>query len=153
MKLIKLSRGLAALVDDADFDWLNQWKWTAMKKGSRSKGYYAYRQVGKRDARSTIVMHRLILDTPEGFDTDHIDNNGLNNTRSNLRVVDRTQNNFNTGLRSNNTSGHRGVTWYKAVKTWRAYIGGSKTRKELGYFKNKEDAIKARKEAERWAIQ
>ncbi len=153
MKHIKLSQGLFATVDDADFEWLNQWHWTAMKKGPRSKGHYAYRQEGKRDSRRTIVMHRFILNTPEGLDTDHIDNDGLNNQRSNLRAVDRTQNNYNTGLRCNNTSGYRGISWSKRVKAWRVFIGGSKTRKELGHYKDLAKAVKVRLAAENEVIQ
>lgn len=98
-------------------------------------------------------MHKLIMNTPKGMDTDHRNRNGLDNRRENLRITTRTQNNFNSGVHKNNTSGHRGVTWFKAAGLWRAYIGGVKTRVELGYFKNISDAIKAREEAEKIYIQ
>jgi hypothetical protein len=144
---ILLSNGSEALVDAADYEWLNQWNWWV------NEGY-AYRQVGQgrtKDSRGQttgIMMHRLIMDTPAGMDTDHINRNRLDNRRSNLRIVDRAQNNYNTGLWANNTSGHKGVSWNKRTKSWRAYIGGVKGRIELGHFKNIEDAIAARLEAE-----
>ena len=149
---IPLSRGKFAIVDATDFVWLNQWKWTAMKKGSRSKGFYAYRQAGA-DKRASILMHRLVLSTPAGLDTDHKDNDGLNNRRSNLRALERTQNNYSTGLMANNTSGVRGVAWSKSAKLWRAYIGVSKSRVELGYFQTFDCAVEARRNAEKETIQ
>lgn len=154
MKKIQLTQGKFALVDDPDFEWLNQWKWTVMKKGSRSVGFYAYRKnYGKktdpgRPDGAMILMHKLIMQTPSGSDTDHIDNDGFNNQRVNLRVISRTQNNFNSGIHVNNSSGHRGVSWSRNARLWRAYIGGSKTRRELGYFKDISEAIVARKNAE-----
>lgn len=137
------------LVDGEDFDWLNRSRWRLHPDG------YAYRQEytdqilpsGRRRLLS-IMMHRVIMGTPSGLDTDHINRNGLDNRRANLRIVDRTQNNYNTGLRVTNTSGHKGVSWNKRTKSWRAYIGGTKGRIELGHFKKIEDAIAARAEAE-----
>lgn len=96
-------------------------------------------------------MHRLILSTEEGMDTDHINQNKLDNRRGNLRPLSRSFNNHNQGPRRNNTSGHTGVNWFKPAKLWRAYIkveSVSPKRIELGYFKTKEEAIKARKYAE-----
>lgn len=153
MKKIPLSRGLFALVDDADFEWLNGWKWTATNGSSRSKRIYAYRpiRIGGKHV-SNIMMHQQILDTPKGFDTDHKNRDGLDNRRENIRVVSRTQNNYNLGLKKNNTSGYRGISWSKHDKRWRAYIGGSKTREELGHYKTIEEAVIARKEAEKWHI-
>ena len=80
MKQIPLTQGKFAIIDDKDFEYLNQWKWTY-------DGRYAIRSVaftvGKR---SKIYMHRIILNTPVGMDTDHIDMNRLNNQRLNLRI-------------------------------------------------------------------
>lgn len=152
MKLIPITQGLFAQVDDEDYEWLSQWKWCAMSKGPRSKGFYACRQTRDKGKKTTLLMHRAILDTPKGLDTDHINNDGLDNRRENLRAVDRTQNNYNSGMHSNNKSGVKGVSWFTPAKLWRAYIGGSKTRKELGYFKDIEDAKNARIKAEREII-
>lgn len=145
-KLIPLSdKETFAIVDREDYEWLTRWCWWPQGDG------YAYRHAyekGKGYAGS-VLMHRLIMDTPTGMDTDHINRNPLDNRRSNLRVTDRTQNNFNSGLHTNNTSGHRGVSWDKRTRSWRVFIGGSKTRVELGHFRNKNDAIAARLAAEK----
>lgn len=88
MNLIKLSQGLFTMVDDEDFEYLNQFNWFAVK--SRNT-YYAIR----RYKHTTIRMHREILNTPSRMVTDHQDRNGLNNQRYNLRVVTNQENLFN----------------------------------------------------------
>lgn len=120
-----------ALVDDADFEWLSQWRW------SNKKGY-ARRNTWEPGTKrqQTIWMHRLINNTPMGYETDHIDRNPLNNQRENLRTVTGGQNKMNIGVRSNSTSKITGVNWDKKKGKWMARIG----RKFLGYFTNKEDA-------------
>lgn len=85
MKLIPLTRGQFAQVDDDTFEYLNQWKWCV---GEIKSIWYAYRGVrhGKRVQR--ISMHRLIMNATERWDiVDHIDHNGLNNQKANLRIV------------------------------------------------------------------
>lgn len=152
MPAIKLTRGYEALVDAADYEWLSQWNWW-LTDGYASRQVSAGRTKDSRGLVQTILMHRLIMQTPDGMDTDHINRNRLDNRRCNLRIVDRAQNNYNTGLWVNNTSGHKGVSWNKRTKSWRAYIGGVKGRIELGHFKNIDDAIAARLEAEAKVIQ
>ena len=78
---------------------------------------------------------------------DHIDGNGLNNKWSNLRQASRQDNAKNHRLRCTNKSGYIGIDWNKAINKWHARIVVDGYRKHLGYFKNKEDAIIARKEA------
>lgn len=137
-----------AIVDKEDA-WVAEHHWIRTKKGPRCEGFYAYSVVDRTVPKpQPIGMHNFLMKTPQGMDTDHKDNDGLNNRRSNLRIVTRTVNNHNAKLRVTNTSGHKGVSWDKYAKAWRAYVGGTKTRKELGHFKNLEDAIKARKQAE-----
>jgi len=79
-------------------------------------------------------MHREIIDAPSEMKVDHIDNNGLNNRRSNLRLATVTQNNANTGLRRNNKSGHKGVFWNRQMKKWQAQIRFENKCFHLGYF-------------------
>lgn len=138
MKHITLSQGKFAIVDDLDFEWLNQWKWTYDSHG------YAYRRDYKADKK--IYMHREILRPEPGLITDHINRNKLDNRRLNLRAVTKLQNNRNHGLSKRNKSGYTGVIWFKAAKAWRAYYGGKEGRVELGYFNDIADAVKARNE-------
>ena len=93
-------------------------------------------------------MHRVINKTPKLLLTDHINRNGLDNRKSNLRSVNYKQNAFNTGLPKNNTSGVRGVVWDKNNCKWQAQIMVDQRNKFLGRFKKLEDAIQARKRAE-----
>src|SRR4051794_23713163 len=98
--------GSAILVDDGDFAWLNQWKW------SISRGYAVRRATGEN-----VRMHRLILGLKLGEYTDHVNGNRLDNRRSNLRKATMAQNNQNRASRGSK-SGYRGVSWHKAGKCW-----------------------------------
>lgn len=139
-KKIKLTQGKYAIVDNDDFDKLNQWKWWVDYRG------YAVRDVGGRKNKKRILMHRLINNTPKGLSTDHINRNKLDNRRKNLRTVNQSQNLFNTGLPKNNTSGYKGIQWYK--NRWVARIKVGYKSIYLGRYIKLQHAIKARKEAE-----
>lgn len=95
-----------------------------------------------------VRMHHLILPSKPGFDVDHINRDKLDNRRSNLRYATRSMNNYNSGPPKTNTSGVKGVSWFKPAKKWRAYIG-SRPRTELGYFDNFKEAVNAREQAEK----
>lgn len=140
MKEIPLSQGLFATVDDADFDWLNQWKWHAAKIG---KNFYAVRADGKFPFRKNTYMHAEIMNTPKGMKTDHVDLNGLNNTRNNLRVCTHSQNQQNRNRLPNNTSGYKGVSWNKRSKKWQAHISVDNKLIGLGRFSDIKDAALA----------
>ena len=126
---------MIVLVDDEDYEWLNQWKWKEHKSGNV---YYA-RRSGGRDA--TIIMHRLLTNCPKGVDVDHIDGNGLNNQKSNLRIVTKRQNQQNQHIK--NTSQYPGVTWNKTVKRWYAQTKVNGKNIYLGCFINEIDAFRA----------
>ena len=100
-KRILLTKNKVAIVDDEDYEWLNQWKWKYHKDN------YGYRTV---KYNKSIFMHRIINKTPDGLFTDHINREGLDNRKCNLRTVTRNQNIFNSKPRKNNTSGYKGVT-------------------------------------------
>ena len=93
-------------------------------------------------------MHKLINKTPDNFDTDHINRNGLDNRRKNLRIATRRANKINANTYKNNTSGIKGVYWHKRDKIWHVYISAYKKLVFIGYYKKIENAIKARKRAE-----
>jgi len=97
--------------------------------------------------------HRVILamhngEWPNG-PVDHINGIRFDNRTSNLRIVDHLGNARNTKMPSHNTSGVIGVHWYRAYKKWSAHITVQRKTKCLGYFEKKEDAVAARKKAER----
>jgi hypothetical protein len=94
-------------------------------------------------------MHKLINETPDDMDTDHINQNPLDNRRKNLRTATRSQNQHNVGLRKDNKSGIRGVNWNSLENKWKVFLNFEKKHYYLGTFRDKKDAIMARKEAER----
>ena len=143
MKYIKLTKGKIAIVDDEDFEYLNQWKWYYSASG------YAVRDVGSRKSKRHIWMIRLLNKTPDGFITDHINRNKLDNRKSNLRSVNASQNGMNRSLNKNNTSKYKGVIWRKDIKKWSARIKINYKTIYLGTFINIKDAISARENGER----
>ena len=119
MKKIILTKQQVALVDDNDFEWLSQWKWCAI---STRNGFYAVRR-RPMGGGPTISMHVVIMGTDKmNIEVDHVDNDGLNNQRFNLRIATHAQNLRNRGKNSNNTSGYKGVTWDKERKKWAVQI-------------------------------
>src|SRR5688500_12272183 len=117
-KEISLTRGQVAIVDNADFGWLSQWKWYATKHRNT---YYADRNgYISHTKHDTIRMHRLILDAPTGIHVDHIDGNGLNNQRSNLRLCTNQQNLANRPPLPGKSSQYKGVSFYRRDQIWRA---------------------------------
>jgi hypothetical protein len=151
MKRISLTRELFALVDDADFDWISQWKWYAAKNHNT---WYAERSQRTRAADGSFVfvhflMHRVILGVASGVKVDHEDRYGLNNQRGNLRPATTSQNAMNRVRRRGGSSRFKGVTWRPRQRQWEAAIrcgsvgeGGSE-RRYLGLFRNEEDAARA----------
>lgn len=142
MKRIKLTKGKFAIVDNKNFDYLNQFKWQFV-------GGYAVRTIYNNGVQKPIFMHRLINKTPLGMDTDHTNRNKLDNRERNLRTVTNRINQLNRGLSKNNTSGYKGVYWRKERKKWRAQIGIDNKYIYLGHFSDLSNAILARKNAEK----
>lgn len=143
MKKIKLTQNKYALVDDDMFDFLNQWKWCF------NNGYAVRNKLWRSGKPQGIIwMHRIVNNTPENKETDHINRNRLDNRKENLRSVNSSQNAINKGLRKDNTSRITGVNLFRNGK-WRTYITINRKTIHLGYFKSIEEAIFTRKEAER----
>lgn len=134
MKEIKLTQGKIALVDDEDFEHLNQWKWHIQKSGNT---YYAIRTEWLSKSKCICVrMHREILGVKSGDIIDHKDGNGLNNTRNNLRIADSSKNGSNTRSRKNSSSKYLGVHYCKTRSLWVAQIQHKKVGYHLGLFKD-----------------
>lgn len=145
MKHIQLTRGETALVDDEDFDNLNKFKWHSHRNGVLC---YASRATKKDNGQQTVcMMHRQILSPETGISIDHIDGNGLNNQKSNLRMCTHTENMRNRRINDNNTSGYKGVSWDKERNKWRACIRAGGEKIFLGKFTDKLDAYVAYCEA------
>jgi hypothetical protein len=140
MKQISLTRSKVALVDDADFDWLNQWKWYANQ--SRNT-FYAVRWTKS----GRIKMHRLILSAPPGIETDHINHDGLDNRRANLRLATSRQNSHNRKVRKDSRTGIKGVTWKAREAKWWARISVNGKRIQLGSYREINDAAAAYRSA------
>ena len=124
---VPLTRGYEAIIDVGDVQLVERWNWHAQVK-QRSDGnsaiVYAMRgETVSVNRRVKVYMHRVIAETPEGFETDHIDGNGLNNRRANLRAATREQNGCNQSTSCANTSGAKGVTWNRRLGRWQAQIG------------------------------
>lgn len=141
MKEIKLTQGKVALVDDEDFSYLNQFKWIAHKS---SKTYYAARTVKNGNRRKYISMHQVILKPMDGLKTDHIDGNGLNNCRNNLRYATHSQNIANAGKRRGAISTFKGVSPLPKFPgydvRWRAFIRVNGHGYHLGCFATEKEA-------------
>lgn len=138
MKTILLTQGKVALVDDEDYEYLNQWKWCANKIDNT---YYAVRTIYK-PKRQQILMHRVILNAPEGVEVDHINSNGLDNQKSNLRLCTRNENQRHQRLRKDNTIGFKGIYFIKRnpQKPYYAYININSKRIHLGYYYTSKEA-------------
>lgn len=132
MKQIKLTQGKYALVDDADYEWLNQWKWHANKKRDT---FYVIRNAIIGSKRTLIAMHREILGlTDPKIHADHKDGNGLNNQRNNLRSCTHAQNQMNRRSFKGGTSKFKGVTWHKRSSKWAGNIRVYGKIRYLGIF-------------------
>lgn len=138
MKEIKLTRGMIALVDDEDYEYLNQWKWH-VQKTQKDKTCYAIRSTNAPDFKA-ILMHRVIMNTPINLMVDHIDHNGLNNQKSNLRNCTNRKNQSNTLTRNKK---YIGVYKPKGKNKFKVEMKINKKRIYLGYFFTEEEAARA----------
>lgn len=145
MKEIPLTQGKVALVDDADFEELSQYKWFAVntrKAGTGAPQWYAARSFRTNAKKILVYMHRCLLNAC-GAQVDHWDGNGLNNQRGNLRVASRLQNNANKKLSVKNISGLKGVSWDRKCGKWKAQATGNGKDHHLGYFNHRVEAGEA----------
>ncbi|KKN77561.1 hypothetical protein LCGC14_0358360 [marine sediment metagenome] len=147
MKRIKLTQGKFAIVDDADYEWLSQWKWYAVKLSGifyAVRGSWGYWGVSpKKKSVRQILMHREVMSAPKNQQIDHRNNDALDNRRENLRIATPSQNAQNRRPRKNTTSRHKGVSWYKKYEKWCAFITIDHKNKNLGYFDDEDDAGRA----------
>jgi len=136
VRYIPLTQGKYAIVDAEDYERVNRYKWCLSRTG---KQLYAQRRTGGK----TIRMHQFIMNPPKGMVVDHIDGNGLNNRRSNLRICTRPENNLNRRRHPRNTTGFKGVYQNKKTGKYSAQVclKGKPTR--LGSFVTAVEAARA----------
>jgi hypothetical protein len=127
-----------ALVDDEDFEYLNQWRWFAFK-GKQT--HYVHRNSMSGPNKKTIPMHRVIMKTPDNLIVDHKDHDGLNNQKSNPRNCTKYENHQNR--RPSGRSKYLGVN-YDRMGGIRAQIRVNKKLIHIGTFKTEEEAARAR---------
>ena len=135
---IPLSRGYVAFVDAADASRVLAYKWSA-RSGNRTM--YAHRTVRRADGRRTSQsLHQFLT----GYAiTDHINGNGLDNRRSNLREATPAQNGQNRRRGLDNRSGFKGVSWNARDRKWQAHIRVNGPQRSLGYYETAEEAAQA----------
>lgn len=142
MIAIPLTQGHVALVDDEDA-YLAQFKWCVARRPTVT---YAQRRVTRPDGSSTIeLLHQAVLGTKW---VDHIDRNGLDCRRSNLRIATRAQQQANRGRQSNNSSGFKGVHRHFDGR-WRAQLAHQGKKVHLGLFMTAKEAALAYDEGAR----
>jgi len=143
MKEIELTHGYVALVDDEDFERINinnffvkicphtNYACTGMYINKKSKHKF---------------MHHLILNIKNArenkIEVDHIDGNGLNNQKHNLRICNKSQNCMNQKLRKTSTTKYKGVSWHKAANKFESHITINRKKKYLGLYNTDIEAAK-----------
>lgn len=137
IETITLTNGMKAIVDDCDYLRLNRWSWCFHPDG------YAIRTIYE-NGKKTVRMHQELFEyVPAGCEIDHIDGNGLNNRRENLRIVTHQQNTFNQKPHQGSTSIYKGVSYCTAKKKWRAQIMLNGSKYHLGFYEHEREAAKA----------
>lgn len=145
---IHLRTGHVALVDAADFDMLSAWKWRTLQN-SKGHGYVYAVATGRKgtDDTATVFLHRLLTQAPRGLMVDHINGDGLDNRRANLRVCTSGQNTTNSRKRLGCKNALKGVALNG--KRWAATIRHDGQVHHLGRFRNPEAAAVAYDDAAR----
>lgn len=139
---VDLGNGIVALVDDSDFEYITS-RGSWHMHGSPGKGYYAVRNYWDGGSCKKERMHRLLL--PDAEVVDHINRNGLDNRRRNLRTSTAAQNAQNRRMRSDSKNPYKGIhrARLKSGERWRASIFLSNKPHHLGTFDTAEEAARA----------
>jgi hypothetical protein len=136
VKTITLFGGAVAIVDEHWYPILVKWSWYL-------SGEYAARDIGPRDSRKTVFMHRYIVMAPDAYEVDHISQDKLDNREENLRAVLPIHNHWNRGKQANNTTGYKGVCFDKNRHKYVATISVHRKTRNLGRFGTAEEAARA----------
>ena len=144
-KEIQLTQGKVAIVDDEDFDYLNQWKWFANNHNGK---FYVGRSITvSKNKKIRIYMHRFIMKPEKVMVIDHLDSNPLNNQKNNLRICTHAENMRNSKINTNNKSGYKGVSFQENRNNYRASIKFNNKTINIGNYIDPIDAARAYNEA------
>jgi hypothetical protein len=135
MKEIPLNHGYVTLVDDEDVGKVSIGTWRLRRN---KNALYAVRSLRKGGHR-TLYLHRFILDPPPHLEVDHINGNGLDNRRANLRLCTHERNCKNISKQARGRSRFRGVRWDKKISRWLVSCQGA----YIGCFKDETEAARA----------
>jgi hypothetical protein len=140
-KEIILTQGKVAIVDNEDYDYLNQFKWYASNKNGK---FYVQKKITVSKNKTTCIsMHRFIMKPNKGMVIDHLDGNPLNNKKNNLRICTHAENMRNSKIRINNKSGYKGVSYQENSNNYRASIRFNNIKINIGDFIDPIDAARA----------
>ncbi len=140
IKYIPLSRGMFAIIDECEYDNISRFNWYIKE----SHGvYYAQRNLLINGKRNTQKMHRFIMDAPKGIQVDHINHNGLDNRKENLRLCTHGQNQMNSRSRKGSSSQYKGVIKTKVGKPWAAHYQFNNKVHRIGGFNSEIEAALA----------
>jgi hypothetical protein len=128
---VPLTKGYEAIIDAKDALYVGAWNWHANVKENT---VYARRQDYSSGSQKTVMMHAFLLRPKNGLCVDHVNGNGLDNRRENLREANAFQNAYNSKRCKVNTSMHKGVHWVATHNKWRAMIRHRTKRIFIGYF-------------------
>lgn len=138
---IVLTQGQVALVDAADYEWLNQWKWHA---SVRKKLIYAARKTSRKEGdRKCVYMHRVVIHAANSTMVDHVNHNTLDNRRANLRPCTKSENQRNRLAKKGCSSKYLGVFWLVRVGKWQAKINANGEQLDLGRYVCEIEAARA----------
>jgi hypothetical protein len=137
---IPLTRGHFAKVDPEDYGWLAQFRWHYVRTG---RTFYAVRSCYHGGRGCKVWMHREIMGTPRGMVCDHVNHNGQDNRRGNLRNCTAAENDLNRRHYRNGRSRYKGVWWCKGLQMWGAEIQAGGREEFLGYFVREVEAARA----------
>ena len=136
VSLVPLTQNNDAIVDTEDLISVSEFRWHVSSQG---KLHYARR----KKKGKTVYMHREIMNIPNGVQIDHINGNGLDNRKVNLRICNHSQNQQNRAKRGNKSSRFKGVDWNKSTKRWRVRICINRKRIHIGRYHDEVRAAQA----------
>lgn len=132
------------LVDDEDYNFLNQFRWYLRRSNKRNNQLgYAQTPITINRKQTSIIMHKILIDIPNGMVIDHINHNTFDNRKSNLRIVTKSQNQMNKLPQKGKISKFKGVNWDKNLKKWKSRCSLNRKQYYLGLFEDEIDAARA----------